>query len=65
MTDPIKMSKAEVARVLERVGLKHGQVEEILKELPHDPVDFDRDSAILDRHGLTRTHVTEMMGGSP
>jgi hypothetical protein len=64
MNVPMKMSKAEFTRVLERVGLPPALIEELLKELP-DPVDLDRDTAVLDRHGLNRGHLTNMMGGNP
>jgi hypothetical protein len=57
-----KMPKAEVTRVLERVGLPHDTIREILEELP-DPVDLDRDAAVFDR--LTPSRVTDMLGGSP
>jgi hypothetical protein len=33
-------------------------------QLP-DPVDFDRDAAVLDEHGFNRTRLTDMLGGSP
>ena len=58
------MPKDEVKRVLERAGLHHDLISEVLAELP-DPVDVDRDAAVLDRHGITRSHLTNMMGGSP
>ncbi len=64
MNSPTKMPKAELRRVLKRAHLPHDLIREVLKELP-DPVDFDRDSAVLDRHGLTRDRVTDLMGGSP
>jgi hypothetical protein len=58
------MPKDELTRVLERAGVPHAVLKEALDQLP-DPVDFDRDAAVLDRYGLTRTRVTDMMGGSP
>jgi hypothetical protein len=58
------MSKAEVTRVLERADLPHDVIREILEELP-DPVDLDRDTAVFDRHGLTPSRITDMLGGSP
>jgi antitoxin component of RelBE/YafQ-DinJ toxin-antitoxin module len=59
-----KTPKAEVTRVLERVGLPHDTIREILEELP-DPVDLDRDAAVFDRYGLTHSRVMDMLGGSP
>jgi hypothetical protein len=58
------MPKDELTRVLERAGVPRAVLKDALDQLP-DPVDFDRDSAVLDRYGLTRTRVTDMMGGSP
>lgn len=58
------MPKDELTRVLERAGVPHDLLKEALDQLP-DPVDFDRDAAVLDRYGFTRTRVTDMMGGSP
>jgi hypothetical protein len=59
-----QMSKAEASRVLRRVGLPEETIGRILEELP-DPIDFDRDSPILVRHGLTRDRLRDLMGGSP
>ena len=58
------MPKAELTRVLERADVTHDLIEEVTGELP-DPVDFDRDSAVFDRYGLTRDRLVDMMGGSP
>jgi hypothetical protein len=58
------MPKSEVERMLLRAGLSHDLVQDLLKDLP-DPVDLDRDAAVMDRHGITRTQLTDMMGGSP
>jgi hypothetical protein len=58
------MPKDELTRVLKRAGVPHALLKEALDQLP-DPVDFDRDAAVLDRYGFTRTRVTDMMGGSP
>jgi hypothetical protein len=58
------MQKAEVARVLQRAGLPHDLIDELVKELP-DTVDLDRDAEVFDRHGLTHARLTDMMGGSP
>ena len=55
---------AELAQVLERAGLPPDVIDEVLGQLP-DPVDFRRDAAVLDRYGLSRTRVTDLLGGSP
>ena len=58
------MPKAELTRVLERADLPHDLIKEVTGELP-DPVDLDRDSSVLDRYGLTRARLVDIMGGSP
>ena len=58
------MPKAELARVLGRADLPHDLIQEVTEELP-DPVDLDRDSPVLDRYGLTRARLVDIMGGSP
>jgi hypothetical protein len=58
------MPKDELTRVLERADVPHDRIKEVLDQLP-DPVDFDRDAAVLDRYGFTRTRLTDMIGGSP
>ena len=58
------MPKAELTRVLERADLPHDLIQEVTGELP-DPVDLDRDSSVLDRYGLTRARLVDIMGGSP
>jgi hypothetical protein len=64
MNGRIQMPKAELARVLERADLPHDLIQEVTGELP-DPVDLDRDSSVLDRYGLTRARLVDIMGGSP
>jgi hypothetical protein len=64
MADPRKMPKPEVERMLRRAGLSHDLIQDLLKDLP-DLVDLDRDAAVLGQHGITRTQLTDMMGGSP
>ncbi len=65
MVDRMKtMPKAEVEKVLHRVGIPATRVAEVLAELD-DPIDFVRDRALLDRIGLNRDNLTDMMGGSP
>ena len=60
----MKLPKNEVKRVLQRAGLPRDLIRDVLAELP-DPVDYDRDGAVFDRYGITRSHLTNMMGGSP
>jgi hypothetical protein len=64
MNGRIQMPKAELARVLERADLPPDLIQEVTGELP-DPVDLDRDSSVLDRYGLTRARLVDIMGGSP
>jgi hypothetical protein len=64
MNGRIQMPKAELTRVLERADLPDDLIAEVTGELP-DLVDFDRDAAVLERYGLTRTRLVDMMGGSP
>jgi DNA-directed RNA polymerase subunit H (RpoH/RPB5) len=58
------VSKDEAAKVLRRAGITPNQISEILAQLP-DPFDLDRDSATLERYGVTRGRLVERMGGSP
>jgi hypothetical protein len=58
------VSKAEGARVLRRLGFTTGQIDELFSELD-DPIDVDRDGEVLQRHGITRGHLIDDMGGSP
>jgi len=64
MAEPRTMPKPEVERMLRRAGLSHDLIQDLLKDLP-DLVDLDRDAAVLGRYGITRTQLTDMMGGSP
>ena len=58
------MPKDELRRVLERADVPHDLINKTLNQLA-DPVDFDRDAAVLDEHGFNRTRLTDMLGGSP
>jgi hypothetical protein len=58
------MSKAEAARALRRLGFTVPQIDEIFSHLD-DPIDVDRDGEMLQRHGITRGHLVDDMGGSP
>jgi hypothetical protein len=59
-----RISHAEFSRVLRRVGYRVDAIEEITAQLP-DPIDVDRDSPVLERYGVTRGRLVELMGGSP
>jgi hypothetical protein len=48
---------------LRRAGA-YGLIEGREDELP-DPVDIDRDEALLAEFGITRSLLVDMMGGSP
>jgi len=65
-TDPpgFRISKAEFARVLERVGYPAEVIDEITAQL-EDPIDADRDAQVLERYGVTRGRLMDLMGGSP
>jgi hypothetical protein len=58
------LSKAEAGRVLRRLGYTVPQIEELFSQLD-DPIDVDRDGEVLQRHGITRGHLMDDMGGSP
>ena len=58
------LSKAEAAGVLRRVGFSDEKIDKLLSEL-NDPIDFDRDAAILERFGVNRDTLVDLMGGSP
>jgi hypothetical protein len=49
---------------MRRVGYPLEVIEEIGAQLA-DPIDLDRDSRILERYGLTRGRLKEVMGASP
>jgi hypothetical protein len=58
------MPKAEAVRILRRAGVPPETIEALERELP-DPVDPDRDAALLMRYGITRERLVDRMGGSP
>jgi hypothetical protein len=58
------LPKAEAAKILRRAGYRSDQIDAIFSELP-DPIDLDRDGAILQQRGVTRDHLVSLMGGSP
>jgi hypothetical protein len=57
-------SKAELRRVLARLGLPEVTVAQIAAQLP-DPVDLDEAGQLLQTYGLTRDAVISRLGGSP
>ena len=64
MSDTIRISHAEVARILRRAGYPPDVIDEIKAQVP-DPIDVDRDEPILARYNLTRGRLMEIMGASP
>ena len=58
------ITKAEALNVLRRVGIPAETIASILIELS-DPIDLDRDQAVLARYGITREYLVDRMGGSP
>jgi hypothetical protein len=58
------LSKAEAMKVLLRVGFSVAKIDAIFSELP-DPIDLDRDSAVLEKYGINRDVLVDLMGGSP
>jgi hypothetical protein len=63
-TPPGTVSKLEAARALRRLGFTAAQIDELFSRLD-DPIDLDRDGELLQRHGITRGHLIDLMGGSP
>jgi hypothetical protein len=58
------ISKAEATKVLRRVGVSNEKIADIMSELG-DPIDIDRDTAILEKYGISRDVLVDRMGGSP
>jgi CBS-domain-containing membrane protein len=58
------LSKAEATKVLRRVGFSDEKIEHVLSELD-DPIDIDRDVDVLEKYGITRDVLVDLMGGSP
>ena len=57
-------SKADVLEVLRRTGVDRETIQAVDAALP-DPVDVQRDAAVLARYGVTRDLLVDRMGGSP
>ena len=64
MAAGVRISHAEFIRILRRAGYPRETIEKIAAQLP-DPIDADRDAAILERYGLTRERLMDRMGASP
>jgi CBS-domain-containing membrane protein len=58
------LSKAEANKVLLRVGFSEEKIVDLFSEL-EDPIDVDRDAAVLEKHGISRDILEDLMGGSP
>lgn len=58
------ISHDDFVRLLRRVGYSEELIEEISAQLP-DPIDVDRDQQVLNKYGLTRGHLMELLGASP
>jgi hypothetical protein len=64
MNESRSVSKKTALEVVRRAGYPPEVVEEIASQLP-DPVNFDRDEALLVSYGLTRGQLSEALGSSP
>ena len=58
------ISKTHAAEILERAGIPEPTIKKVLEELP-DPIDVDRDGAVLLRYGVTRDELMSRLGASP
>jgi hypothetical protein len=56
-------ARSEVIKLMGRVGMRDA-IPDALATLP-DPVDTDRDSAALEKLGLSRGHLMEVLGSGP
>jgi len=57
-------SKAEMMRVLHRLGIPETTIAEIQSKVA-DPVDLEESGALLQTYGLTRDAIVSRLGGSP
>jgi hypothetical protein len=62
--DSERRSKAELLRVLQRIGIPQATIDEISSKLP-DFVDLDDAGTVFQRYGLTRDEIISRLGGSP
>jgi len=58
------LSKVEATKVFRRVGFRTRRSLASLSELD-DPIDIDRDAAVLEKYGINRDVLVDLMGGSP
>jgi hypothetical protein len=58
------LSKATVIEIIRRAGYTPEVIDELSSHL-QDPVDLDRDASLLAHYGVTRTALTDRLGGSP
>ena len=58
-----KIGKAALIAVMRRTG--HGDDVDRATTILPDPIDIDRDVALLESLGLSRSGLMEDMGGSP
>ena len=61
---PELRSHEQVAHMLRRAGYSEEFISEVLRKLP-DPIDLQRDQAILARYDLNAERLMDQMGGSP
>ena len=64
MPNSIKITRDEFVRVLRRAGYSPEVIDEIAAQVG-DPVDVDRDAAVLARYDITRGRLMDLMGASP
>ena len=55
---------AEVEQILRRTGYSQEEIRDVLRDTP-DPIDTERDSEVLFKHGITAGTLMDRMGGSP
>ena len=58
-----RFARSEVTKLMRRVGMADS-IPEALATLP-DPVDTDRDQKALEKLGLSRGHLMEILGSGP
>jgi len=62
--DSERRSKAELLRVLRRIGVPNSTINELDSKLP-DFVDLDEAAALFQTYGITRDEAISRLGGSP
>ena len=58
------VSHAEAEQILRRAGYSQEEINDVLRDTP-DPIDTERDSEALFKHGITAGRLMDRMGGSP